>query len=169
MGVHVPQTKVPEVLSKDEIQRLPTYEREFYIKETIRRTLQLNPQGVTIGDLVKGLGFESRTVDKYLSIMKHTNEIYLDNYGNTSVYFPNTRMMHAISEETLSISGDLLIKAFRLRNNLGDFVFIQSRQKDEYREDVNSGLLIPVEKFPEFVEYLRKMQTEMLKLGGDIR
>ena len=165
----MPQTKIPEMLSKDEIQRLPTYEREFYIKDTIRRTLQLNPQGVTIGDLVKRLGFEPRTVDKYLSIMKHTNEIYVDNYGNTVVYFPNTRMMHAISEETLPISGDMMIKTFRLRNNLGDFVFIQSREKEEYREDVNSGLLIPLEKFPEFVEYLKKMQTEMLKVGAESR
>jgi hypothetical protein len=161
----VPQVKVPEILSKEEIQRLPTYEREFYIKEAIRKTLQLNAQGVTMGDLVKALGFESRTVDKYLSIMKHTNEIYVDNYGNTVVYFPNTRMMHAISEETFPLSNDLIVKAFRLRNNLGEFVFVQSRQKDEYREDVNSGLLIPLDRFPDFVEYMKRMQTEMLRIG----
>jgi hypothetical protein len=160
------QVKVPEMLSKEEIQRLPTYEREYYIKETIRKALQLNPQGVTAGDITKNLGFEPRTVDKYLTVMRHTNEIYVDNYGNTIVFFPNTRMMHAISEETLPLTEDLVIKTFRLRNNLGEFVFVQSRQKDEYREDVNSGLLIPLDRFPDFVEYLKKMQTEMMKIGG---
>jgi len=157
------------MLSKDEIQRLPTYEREYYIKETIRKTLHSNPNGVTIGDLVKSLGFEPRTVDKYLSIMRHTNEIYVDNYGKTVVFFPNTRMMHAISEEVLPLGEDTMIKTFRLRNNLGEFVFVQSRMKDEYREDVSSGLLIPLDRFPDFVEYLKKMQTEMMKIGETSR
>jgi hypothetical protein len=154
----------PEVvLSNEERQRLPPYEKEHYIKQVIRETVHLNPNGVTANQIAKAFTIDPRIVDKHLSVMVHTNEIYTQSFDETVVYFPNTRALHPISHDTFPLADDLEVQSFKLHNRLGDFVFIQAKKKNEFRVDVNSGMLIPMDKFPDFVQYLKTQLSEMIK------
>ena len=65
--------------------------------------------------------------------------------------------MHHISEEAFDL-GTIELKVYNVRNKrLGDSIFIQERKKDEYKDDIGSGLLIPLDRFNDFVKYLKKI------------
>lgn len=149
--------KTPQMLERDQFVRLPTHEREQYIRETLRKTLKMNPHGLTISMINKYLGIDTRTITKHLSIMEYTNEIYSEKFGRTSVYFPNTRLMHPASEQAFDLD-DIEFQVYQIRNNrVGDSIFIQERKKGEYMDDIGSGIMIPINKFKDFTTYLNKI------------
>jgi hypothetical protein len=151
------EIKLPQMLESRQYMTLPAHEREQYVREIIRQTLRLNPNGVTASKLNRFLPIDGRTISKHLSIMEYTNELYTEKDGNNVYYFPNSRLMHPATEETFS-AGNIEFQVFHIRNNrLGDSVFIQERKKDEYKDDIGSGLIIPVDKFKEFVQFLSKI------------
>lgn len=151
-------------LSKEEYTKLPDYEKEHYIKNIIKRTVELNyPNGVTARQIRQYLGLDPRTVDKYLTAMLHTGEIYEVRYDNTSVYLPNTRALHPVLEDIFAVDENSEFHIYQLRNRIGDFIYIQERKKKGFTEDVDSGIQIPLDKFPEFVEHLRRSLVEMMK------
>lgn len=157
--------KIPENrLSKDEYGKLPDYEKEHYVKNVIKKTIEVNyPNGVTAKQIREGLDIDNRTVDKHLTTMIHTGEIYYVLYDRTTVYLPNTRALHAVLEETFRIDDRTEFRIYQLRNRVGDFVYIQEKKKEGYTEDVSSGIQVPLEKFPEFVDHLKKSLVEMMK------
>ena len=120
------ETRTPEVLTRDEYLKLSPQERERYIREILRQTVNMNRYGVTVPHLSKNLPFDSRTIEKHLSIMTYTNEIYTVRIGPTILYLPNSRALHpAIEiEETLEVNGREYNVSV-LQNRLGEFVFIQ--------------------------------------------
>ena len=156
--------KKPDMLSKDQYLKLPTNEREHYLRNIIKKTIEVNPNGVTQGELSRELGLDIRTVDKYLTMLLHTNMIYLEPYDDTKVYLPNGRAMRPVFEEKLELDGKNY-EIFQLRNRRGEFVLIQEKSTGEIRDDVMAGILIPLQKYPDFVEYLKKSMTEMMKRG----
>jgi len=159
----VSELRKPEVLPEGDLGKLPPHEREHYIKTTLRKTIALNPNGVTASQLGKNLGFDPRTVDKHLSVMVHTGDIYTVQYDQTTVYLPNGRSIHPILQKEFDVDKDKVIQIFQLRNRLGEFVYFQEKLKSDYREDTNMGFLIPIEKFADFMDYLRSVQTEMMR------
>ena len=157
--------KKPPTLSKEDFLKLPVHEREDYVKETIRKTINQNLNGVTSKQLIKLLGFDARAVDKHLSVMLHTNEIYTVQYDQTKVYLPNGRAMHSIIEESFDLGGGKTLGIYQLRNRLGEFVYMQEKEETDHRIDTGGGILIPLEKYPEFVDYQKKSLTALLRSG----
>jgi hypothetical protein len=138
VGIQMPEDR----LGKDEYVKLPDYEKEHYLKNLIKRIVEVNyPNGVTAKQIREALEIDPRILDKHLTSMEHTGEIYTFKYDRTTVYFP----------------------LYQLRNRLGDFVYIQEMKKKGYTEEVDKGIQIPVDKFPEFVEYLKECLSEMLR------
>ena len=70
--------KVPQMLESRQYMQLPTHEREQYLREIIRQTLKMNPNGVTSATLSRNLPIDGRTVAKHLSVMEYTNELYTE-------------------------------------------------------------------------------------------
>ncbi|QQG48547.1 MAG: hypothetical protein HY247_07340 [archaeon] len=160
VGIQVPEDR----LSKEEYVKLPDYEKEHYLKNLIKRTVEANyPNGITTKQIKNALEIDPRILDKHLSIMVKTGEIYTFNYDRTTVYFPNTRALHAVLERKLEIDADTEFMTYQLRNRLGDFVYVQRKKRKGYTEDVDTGIMIPADKFPDFVEYLKDCLNEMLK------
>lgn len=152
-----PKIKTPQTLERAQFIRLPTHEREQYMREILRKTLKMNPHGLTISKINQHLGIDPRTISKHLSVMEYTNEIYSEKFGRTSVYYPNTRLMHPASEQAFDL-GQIEFQVYIIRNNrLGDSIFIQEKKKGEYVDDVGSGIMIPISKFKEFTLYLDKI------------
>jgi len=154
------QMTVPQMLSEQVLMKLPLRQREHYVKDIIRRTIRENEEGVTVRMLVERLPFDKRTIAKYLSIMRYTNEVYTRTIGNTVLYFPNTRLIHPQFESTFMLT-DKELKVSLIKNRLGEFVFIQERRKDRYKEDIGAALIIPKATFREFVRFLREVSNKI--------
>lgn len=151
-------------LSKAEYVTLPDYEKEHYVKNLIKSAIELNyPNGVTAKQLRDALDIDARAVDKHLTSMTRTGEIYTVQYDRTTVYLPNTRALHAVLEQTFKINENEEFHLYQLRNRLGDFIYIQERKKRGHVEDIGSGIQLPVGKFSDFLSYLKKAEIEMMK------
>ena len=161
--------EVPEVLNKEEYLTLPPYERDLYVRQIIRKTLGMNLHGVSIGMLTAGLPFDFRTIEKHLSILTHTNEIYFVRIGPTILYLPNSRAVRPAIEETLRTDGREY-GFYLLQNRLGEFVFIQEKRKTEstrekfggepISEEAKGGVLIPIEAFDDFLKHINKFNEK---------
>jgi hypothetical protein len=160
------EVQVPESLTKNEYLKLPPQERERYVREILRQTVNMNRHGVTVPLLSKRLPFGSRTIEKHLSIMTYTNEIYTIKIGPTILYLPNSRAIHPAIEidETLNVNGREYAVSV-LRNRLGDFVFIQEKKRTGMAKEIGGGILIPLPNFNKFVEYLNNVATKITEAG----
>ncbi|MGI0069215.1 MAG: hypothetical protein ACREAN_03055, partial [Nitrosopumilaceae archaeon] len=146
--------KLPQVLDKEQYLKLPTQEKERYARETIKETVNSNPDGVTVPQLAKALPFDARTIAKHLEVLTHTNDVYTVPIGATILYLPNGRLMHAVPLDPLIIK-DRVYQAHVLQNRLGQFVFIQEKRKTDYSEEASGGLMISLASFDTFVKYLQ--------------
>jgi len=156
------ELKVPDVLTRDEFLKLPPQERESYVREVLRQTVNSNLQGVTIPDLTKKLPFDSRTIEKHFSIMTYTNELYSVRIGPTNLYLPNSKTMHPVFEETLKTDGREY-SIYLLNNRLGEYVFIQEKKNNGFIKEIGGGILIPISFFDKFLKYLNET-AEKIKI-----
>ena len=157
-------TKPTSILSDTEYQKLSPQDKEIYIKEIIRKTLQLNPSGLTVSQLRAAFEYDRRIIEKHLAIMKYTNEIYTVKLGSNVLYIPN----HKAMREATAVSkrfGQYEYQVFTLKNRLGDFAVIQQRNATKESQDIVGGVQMPLGDFPEFVDYLRKTITDMENRG----
>lgn len=154
----------PTMLSETEYQKLSPSDKEAYIKETIRKTLQKNSNGLTITMLKDTLGFEKRVIEKHLAIMKYTNELYTVRIGSNILYLPNHKAVHDASSSSKRF-GQYDYQVYMLKNRLGDFAVIQQKNATKESQDIAGGIQLPLKDFPEFVSYLRKVMTDMENRG----
>lgn len=152
--------QIPEVLPKSEYLKLPPSERELYVREILRQTVRMNMEGVTASMLTQKLPFDSRTIEKHLSILTCTNEIYSVKIGNTQLYLPNSIPMHHSKKQKFELT-DREYTVYALQNRMGEFVFIQEKKKTEFTEEVGGGILIPLDSFEEFANFINKFSKEI--------
>jgi hypothetical protein len=156
------EIQTPEVLAKGEYLKLPPNEREQYVREILRQTIRKNIDGVTVSTLTQKLPFDSRTIEKHLSVLTCTNEIYSVKIGNTQLYLPNSIPMHHAKKQTFNIK-NREYTAYVLQNRMGEFVFIQEKKKTEYTEEIGGGILIPLADFEQFVNFISGFDAEIKK------
>lgn len=154
------EIKIPEILEKKEYLKLPPNERERYVREILRQVVAMNPLGVTVSVLKDELPFNSRTLEKHLSVLTFTNEIYTVKIGPNSLYLPNHKALHHESRELINLKNREYI-VYAVNNRLGEFVLIQEKKPSHSnRMDVGGGILIPKESFKEFIDFLVKWSDE---------
>jgi hypothetical protein len=154
------ETQIPEVLPKSAYLKLAPNERELYVREILRQTVRKNVDGVTASMLEQRLPFDSRTIEKHLSILTCTNEIYSVKIGNTSLYLPNSIPMHHAKKQAFEIKNREYI-AYILQNRMGEFVFIQEKKKTEFSEEVSGGILIPLSDFGQFASFISSFSKDI--------
>jgi hypothetical protein len=153
--------KIPQVLALQQVLQLPAHEREQYIREIIRKTLKMNPDGVTIPRLSKLLPFGDRTISKHLAIMLYTNEAYSEKIGTTLFYYPNGRLMRPASEKVFQTDRSSYQAFVVMNKRLGDSIFLQQRKVDEDSNDVGGGIMIPIGSFKEFAKFLSEIAEQV--------
>jgi hypothetical protein len=154
------EIEIPEVLPKTEYLKLPPTERELYVREILLQTVRKNENGVTVGLLAKRLPFDSRTIEKHLSILTYTNQIYSVMVGSTQLFLPNSIPMHPAKKQSFQTKSREYT-AYVLVNRLGEFVFIQEKKKTEFTKEIGGGILIPLTDFDEFVKFLDGFKSDI--------
>jgi len=158
------QIATPTFLSDLEYGKMSPQEKESYIKETLKKTLQLNPYGITISQLKQTLPFEKRVMEKHLEIMKFTNEIYSITVGTNVLWIPNHKGMHEATSESVKF-GNNEYQVYILKNRLGDFAVIQQKDFRKGSQEVIGSLQMPMKDYDGFVAYLRKAKQDMERRG----
>lgn len=145
--------RTPTTLSKDEYLELPPHERGKYLREVIKKTLEMNTQGVSVSDLEDSLPFDKRAIQKHLEVLTHTNVAYTSTVGPTRLYHPNERAMHTGYEEEFDVNGKTY-GIYTVDNRLGEFVLVQEMKDDE----IEGGILIPKSGFDIFVKKVNELK-----------
>jgi hypothetical protein len=156
--------ELPHLLSSSEYQKLSPSDKETYIKEILRQTLQKNQQGVTVSQLNQELPFDRRIMEKHLEVMKFTNELYTVKLGSNILYIPNHKAMHEASSHFVKL-GHHEYQVYTLRNRLGNFAIIQQRKVSKNSQEITGGLQLPLEDFEKFVDYLKRSISDMERRG----
>jgi DNA-binding LacI/PurR family transcriptional regulator len=156
--------ELPNLLSEAEYQKLSPADKEVYIKEILRKTLEKNPEGITIRQLTKEFTFDRRIIEKHLEVMQFTNEIYTIKLGSNKLYIPNHKAMHEATSHFARF-GHHEYQVYTLRNRLGNFVIIQQRKASKESQEITGGLQIPLEDYDKFVDYLKRTITDMERRG----
>jgi hypothetical protein len=156
--------ETPTLLSETEYQKMSPPEKETYIKEMLKKTLERNPHGLTVTMLKNALGFEKRVMEKHLEIMKVTGEVYTIPIGSNILYIPNHKAMHEATSQSRKF-GNYEYQVYTLKNRLGDFAVIQQRNALKDSNDIAGSIQLPLKDYPEFVSYLRKTITDMERRG----
>lgn len=138
-----------------ELQKLPPEKRTVYDRSIILKLIQKNNTGITVPQITKISGLSYQTVKKHADFLVAIREVYKQNMGIVDIYYPNGRIEHPLSQETLQI-GNKFYSFYYLKNPLGDFVHIQEKQKDEFNTfTASGGLIIEKRAIYEFLDQLR--------------
>lgn len=147
--------KAPEkIFSADEIKRLSPSERDSYIQNIILEILGLNKH-VTISQLSEQLPFSRPTVTKHLEMLTAIGEAYCIQMGNLSVYSKNGKIVHEADVQSMVVHNKTYT-FYKLKNQEGDFLYIQERILDEFRSPkVKGGIMINARDLPIFLNKLQ--------------
>lgn len=150
-----------ELLDEDEYRSLSPDEKERYVFETLNKLLHINPEGITKSNIIDATNFGRKTIDKHLEKLVALNEGYVRRMGGTDVYYPNGRLLHSSINEKREINGKTF-QAQHLENISGESIYLQELEQDKFgTEEVKGGLLISKTKFPQFVDWLNGVVSNM--------
>lgn len=156
--------KIPErIFTQEKIKRLSPSERDNYIQNIILEILGSNKY-VTVSQLSDQLPFSRPTVTKHLEMLTAIGEAYSIQMGNLSVYSKNGKIVHEADVQSIVVH-DKIYTFYTLKNQEGDFLYIQEKYLDEYRSPkVKGGIMINYRDLPAFLE---KLQT--FTIGGEAK
>lgn len=139
----------PPVISKKKMLKMKSFEREKYIRGIIRKTVYMNPNGVTLKSLEDALPFDYRTIEKHMFALTFTNEVYTQKIGATTLYLSNLVGMKDETKESVKIGGQEF-EVSEIKNRNGTFILIRQLEG----KDTKGGILIPKNEFNNIVDFL---------------
>jgi DNA-binding transcriptional ArsR family regulator len=153
--------KVPgKILSAEAIKRLSPSERDYYIQNVILEILVMNEGGVTISQISAKLPFSRPTVSKHLEMLVAIGEAYRIQMGNLSIYSKNGKVVHEADVQSVVVS-DKVYTFYKLKNQEGDFLYVQEKELDEFRSPkVKGGVMVNARDLPTFLDRLKKFVEE---------
>ena len=165
MKVEVPQ----DIISQEELRSLRPKDKAQCIQKLILQILEMNQQGVTIGELSQETNIHRNTLASHMKTLVATREAYAIKRGKISIFYKNGKVVHARSTEH-KFPNDRFYRFYRLENEQGKFIYIQERELDEFRAvSVTGGLMIDDKDFMEFVTELRKFAMEVTERESEAR
>ena len=148
------------IVSPESLRNMRPKDKDECIQKLLLEILEMNTQGVTIAELEEQTGIHRNTLTNHMKTIVATREAYDVKRGKLSVYYKNGKVIHAKSTECRF--NDRFYKFFRLRNEQGNFIYVQERQIDEFRAvKVNGGIMIKDEDFLVFLRELQKFGMEV--------
>ena len=145
-----------KILSPEEIKRLSPTDRDYYIQNVILEILRLNKRGVTISQISHKLPFSRPTITKHLDILVAIGEAYKIQRGNLSIYYKNGKVVHEADVHSM-VASDKTYTFYKLKNQEGEFLYIQEKNLDEFRSPrVKGGVMIGARDLPLFMESLQR-------------
>ena len=156
-GLNLPS----DILDEEKFKGMSAKDKKSYVRTILKKILELNPNGVTISQIHNALPYISKAnIWHHLETMVATREAYSLEFGKTTVYYPNGRMVHPLSEEDIKV-GDKFYAFFLVRNNFGDFIYIQEKKKDKLGlSEICGGLIVPLKNCEDFIEILIEIKKQ---------
>jgi hypothetical protein len=156
LKLELPQNRI----SPESLKSMRPKDKDECIQKLLLEILELNSQGVTIAELTEQTRIHRNTLSGHMKTIVATREAYELRRGKLSVYYKNGKVVHARSTECKF--NDRFYKFFRLKNEQGNFIYVQERQIDEFRAvRVNGGIMIRDEDFLVFLKELQKFGMEV--------
>lgn len=156
MKLELPQN----ALSPEDLKNMRPKDRDEAVQKLLIDVLDLNSQGVTIGELAGQTKICRPTLATHMKTLVATREAYENKRGRLSFFYKNGKVVHARSTECRF--NDRFYKFFRLKNEMGKFIYIQERQMDEFLSiKVNGGIMIKDEYFFDFLKELQNFGREV--------
>lgn len=160
---HMTSIIVPELLPEKEIESMRPREKQRYIESVILKVLERSPRGATISEIESRTHFARNTVTKHLNRLVATRQATRAVRSGVSIYYRNGNVVAAIDYRDRT-NPDHFYTLMKLRNEDGDFVYVQEKEVDELRSiKVRGGVMIAASVAPGFVKRLRDFVFEVEK------
>lgn len=153
-----------DLLEPEQLKVMPALEKESYVNKILKKILELNSNGTTGPIVSKALGINATTIWRHLEKLTSTREAYKLNFGKTTIYFPNGKMIHHFKYEDISL-GDKIYSFYYVINNFGEFLYLQEKKQDRLGAiDVIGGLMIPIKELGNFVRVILNSSKEIKEI-----
>lgn len=144
-----------EVLQKESFKALPAKEKEEYLRNLLKKILEINPEGVTISQIKEATDFTYSTVWHHLEILSCTAQCHKLSRGNLDIYHPTGKSVHLNDYN----KGNVLYTISTIEEARGKFVSVHEKRENKAgSQTVVSGIGIPVELIGNIVETLNKVK-----------
>ncbi len=163
--------KLPyDLFDAEKFNTLNSEDKKAYIRSVLKKILELNPNGITITQITDKISYFNRPIIwNHLEMMTITREAYSHKFGTTLVYYPNGKMVHSIFKTDFAID-DRTYAFFVVENDVGDYLYIQEKNKDKLGAlAVSGGLIVPLKELDSFVDYIKNVKKEVDKNGFESR
>ena len=145
------------ILSKEQYSALSTYQKGEYITNLLKQIIELNPQGVTISQIDKGINLGHSTIWHHLEKLADSAFCLKMERGDTAVYNYN-KVLDEL--EDCHIQGEFYHYDFDLIENIfGKFVRIQIKQESQSGDLItHSGVLMGTSSYDKVAESIIKIR-----------
>jgi len=159
-----------ELLPKETFKSLPAKEKEEYLRNLLKKILELNPEGITISQIKEATEFTYSTIWHHLEMLSSTAQCHKLSRGNLDVYHPTGKSSH-LNDYT---KGRVQYTISTVENNEGNFICIhEKRENRQGNHTVVRGIGIPFELIDDLIETFNKVKgkdtgvtaEELLKEG----
>jgi len=157
----MPKINIPnEILEKTSFRTLPAKEKEEYLKNLLKKILDLNPDGITISQIKEATGFTYSTIWHHLEILSCTAQGQKISRGNLDVYYPIGDLNH-LNEYT---EGKANYSISTVKNREGNFVCIHEKRQNRLgNHSICKGISMPVELIDDLILELKKAKKSTKK------
>ena len=155
----MPKIDLPkDILKKEKLSSLPAKERDEYLRNALKKILELNPNGVTISNIVSSTAYTYSTIWHHLEMLNSTEECRKLQQGNTDVYLPikkiadlNVDLLHKETQSVYSFS--------IAEDRYGRYIHIHRKNENRLgNPEISSGICLPYSLLDKFVYVLTKVK-----------
>ena len=148
-----------ELLQKEAFKSLPAKGKEEYVRNILKKILELNPEGITISQIKEATGLTYSTIWHHLEMLNSTAQGNKISRGNLDVYFPNLSVNHLNDYD----NGKVKYSISTNQNSEGTFVCIHEKRENRAGNyTVCKGISIPVELIDKLVNEFGKIKKKLI-------
>jgi predicted HTH transcriptional regulator len=157
-GITPPKTIL---LNNTEVLSLRPSDRDNYAEKIIKELLAANPKGLTISEIDDITGLNRNTITKHLKRLVAIREVLVQKRGNLSIFY---RIGEIMSSANIldSIARNISYAFHSIKNDDGDYVYIQEIREDYYgSKKVSGGIMVKNEDLFNFISSLQSFALEV--------
>lgn len=144
-----------EVLHKESFKSLPAKEKDEYLDNLLKRTLELNPDGITISQIKEATDLTYSTIWHHLELLSSTAQIRKVARGNLDVYFNAGVTKHSNDFN----KGKVQYTVSSVENSEGKFICMQEKKENRTGNlTVSGGVCIPLDLIGNLLEIIKKVK-----------
>lgn len=142
-----------ELLEKNTLKSLPAKEKEEYIRNILKKILDINSDGITISQIKESTGLNYSTVWHHLEVLKSTAQCKKISRGNIDIYHPFGKVTQT---NELEFNDSKYIISTMDRNN-EKFICFHEKANEGFGEEIVAGIEIPLKLLEEVINVLAKL------------